>query len=657
MPFSELLDPNVLLLFEIVDFNHIQSHSTQREHTDGLYGLAWAYLRPVSLRGNVYVGASGSTRVRRSDENITTGDGESNLSIRLQLYDYKSLSPIARYQARTWGISAPPAPAAPQVPAVYLQYLSKSRARYTSTLLVRIHRVPRPTRCEVNQRSLHPNERERSDIPSVTSPPEFGVDKKDAVKDAASDARCNRAMCRQRYVTECCVLPDRLLCRINSGVFGALTIQFSPTGRLLAVAAAELLLHPIRLYDATGFADGKLGDVPSAAAASAAFDLQADSGREGAILLADLDGHHGMIYDMRFTCDETYLLSASADGFAKVWDLGALSALLGSNRSNRAPRLLCVFCEAAAHYIYTATFVAVVASCIISRHESQRQANIPEPACGHTSDGHMERDPAAASCPPILTGAYNGAITYWEPSTCQSQGLLGGKISHNGRVHCLEVDNRSGRLYSGDSTGVILVWRRNGSGDHVNHFANIRRIEHPEFKHKPIMSMQLRPAHRRGQLLVQAQSSTLRLVDLATFETIAQFKGNIVESSLIRASFSPEGTIVMAGSEDGKVYAWDAGSATPLALPVSHVGYNAPLCDLSWHPTQHVVAYSCCGGEHPILVYFADRPETPEPLVEPPTSETTGEDRAMKRRTRLRELQARYRATTGRPFKPHAALD
>ena len=660
MPFRELLNPNVLMLFEIVDFNHIQSHSTHREHTDGLYGLAWAYLKPISPRGHVYVGACASTTQSPSivGKTAATSEDQTKLSIRLQLYDYKPLSSLARYQARIRGVSAPPAPASPHVPAVYLQYLSKHRTRYASTLLVRIHPALRPQDCEVNRRTISPNEREVSDMVSFASQPKFGTHLHDASKERAPDARSLRAVCRQRLGRECCILPDRLLCRINSGACGALTIQFSPTGRLLAVATVELLVHPIRLYDATGYTEGTFRDVPSAATASVSFELQADFGKEGAILLAELDGHHGMIYELCFTQDERFLLSASADGFAKVWDLGALAALPDATRPTRAPQVLCIFRESAMHYIYAASFVALASKprtnqqmhdkIRFNREETNKHGGVP--SSPHAFDAAMGSESIVTPCPPVLTGSYSGAIAYWDPVTCRSQGILGNVISHDGRVHCIEVDHRSGRVYSGDSAGVILVWRRNGHGGHVSHFSKIRKVEHPDLKCKPIMSMRLHPTHRRGQLLVQAQSSTLMLLDLATLKTVAQFKGNVVETSFIRAEFSPEGSIVMAGSEDGNVYAWYTRSTTPISLPVSHLGYTTPLCDLSWHPTQHVIAYTCYGGAHPVLLYFAHRPEVPSLLVEsrvPGDTDRFDGDRTTRRKARLKELQARYKSLAG----------
>ena len=126
--------------------------------------------------------------------------------------------------------------------------------------------------------------------------------------------------------------------------------------------------------------------------------------------------------------------------------------------------------------------------------------------------------------------------------------------------------------------------------------------------------MMIRPRRRRVQLLVQAQASTLKLVDVTTSQPVAHFKGNLVRAGVIRAKFSPDGTYVLAGSEDGKVYAWDTVSASPVSFLDGKFGYSAPLCDLSFHPKQHLVALTCFGGDHPVLVYCTNRPDTPKLL-------------------------------------------
>lgn len=597
IPYRSLLDPNVIILFEIVDVNHIQSTSQHHnQHADGVNGLAWAYLRPVGVNGDVLIGTTKPAMDTSTPEGTIinkSGKDIKQQSIQLQLYKYQALSALASYQARRRGIFPPPAPATSKVPAVYLQYLQKHWIYHTSTLLVRITPVPQHdgSIVAIREKGLLCS----SSISSKGSPCMTSGAKVPA-------ARLQGGLRMKRLETECYILPDCFLCRINPGAHGAMTIQFSPQGRLLAVAAVELLCHPIRLYDVTGMDEGMLPPgVFSAASAATAYGLQVDQSYEGALLVADLDGHHGMIYELRFTDDERYLLSASADALVKIWDLGALAAVSILVRPKYSPRILCVFHEPSAQFFYAAIFVM-----------KNNSATRAPPHCNQSKEDNSKNHPRI--CPHVLTGSFNGAVAHWDPRTSQCQGLLGNRIAHKGRVHCLESDRRSGRVFSADSNGIIFVWRCERDGNHPSDFTIIRKIEHRDFKNKPIVSMMIRPRRRRIQLLVQAQASTLKLVDITTSQPVAHFKGNLVRAGVIRAKFSPDGTYVLAGSEDGKVYAWDTVSASPVPFLDGKLGYSAPLCDLSFHPKQHIMALTCFGGDHPVLVYCTNRPDTPKLL-------------------------------------------
>ena len=628
IPFDKLKSPNALILLEMVDFNLTQSSSSRREDTSGLHGLAWAYLQPhdAGVVGIPQLGPDGGAQHKESAQ----------FPIKLQLYDYQTLSPLARYQARTRGLVTPPAPAASRIPAVYLQYLYKRRIRHESTILVRIYPVPL-SGCTVNQRPICPDENQIADNSFViNSQLDLGSPTAATTKQLTLDAQSSSALRRFRYATECCVLPDRLLCRIDAGTRGAQTIRFSPNGRLLAVGAVEPLCCPIRLYDLSGFAGdaGLSKDIQSAAAAAETFGLQMDHDHKGSILLADLDGHHDTIYDFCFTNDERFLLSASADGLANVWDLGALAALPNATRPSYAPQIHCSFQQGIAREIYAAAFLTVAKS--IRDNEFDKT---------HTESSQNDTQRTTSPCPFVITGAFDGSILHWNPSTCDTQGSLGGKVAHEGHVLCLEVDQHAGRVYSGDSTGVIIVWRRNGDGDCIHDFFTIRKIEVSDLKGKPIMSMQLHPKRRRGQLLVQAQASMLKLIDLATGQAVSHFKGNVVRTELIRAKFSPDGQIVICGSEDGKIYAWDTKSRMILASPINYAACSTPICDISWHPTQHVVAYTSVGGDHPILIYSADRPQVPRTLAATPPTQISLGHQIKERRIRLRQLQARRAKT------------
>ena len=102
---------------------------------------------------------------------------------------------------------------------------------------------------------------------------------------------------RSRPFKEACVVPNKLLKRVDVGKHGAMVVSFSRSGHLLAVAAAASSggggAYHLRIYDP---------DL-SVEVAAAAYC------------------HQGPIYEVKWSLNDRYLLTASGDGCVKVWDL------------------------------------------------------------------------------------------------------------------------------------------------------------------------------------------------------------------------------------------------------------------------------------------------------------------------------------------------
>lgn len=89
-------------------------------------------------------------------------------------------------------------------------------------------------------------------------------------------------------------------------------------------------------------------------------------------------------------------------------------------------------------------------------------------------------------------------------------------------MNAIVYDAKNSRLYSGDGSGVIVVWRRGGGGKGgVEDYSVLRKVQHTDLVGKAITSLSLAPRLRRGQLLVQAHGNTLRLLDLGTYQVHA----------------------------------------------------------------------------------------------------------------------------------------
>lgn len=713
IPFGTLLNPEILILFEIADFRHIQSTQKGR---DGLYGLAWAFLRPVGPGGKPLIGApdwlpdldgwydedtdndsttsaedddseddddekdSEDEKEKDSDDDETEDDDDkkkvtkkkkkktmagklfretseeekkeeetekkkvyeehAKQTVRLQLYEWSPLSRRAMYEAKERQMFFPPAPASPEVPAVYLQWL---RARWRpgrTTLLVRVLGIPRPAPRFVWRRPTLPMETE-------TATGDFSLprNRRQKKKKTPPDARADKATARARLPSETCVFPERLLCRLNPAKLGASVVRFSPvTGRLLGVGGCEENgIFPVRVYDVAACPRDfpYTSDAPlTAAQAAESFGAAANTQREQtAILVADLHGHHGTVYDLRFTNDDKLLLSAAADGSAKLWDLGGLACLAKDDVTKIAPSLIADFYHDAP-FIYCAAFVAI--------------ATTEEPETVNPLGNEGTLDLLGATAKRVITGAFDGGVRLWDIQEEEPMGLLSGEIQHEAHVNVMDIDMRSRRIFTGDALGIVVMWTydESGSGSDLDDYKVLRRLAHPLFHGTPIVSLSLHPRRRRGQLLIQAHGSKLALVDLTTNGLVASYKGSPCKSFL-RAILSPDGMIILSGGDDGRLSAWHAATGQRIRLPpvLDDLQFTEPLRDVTWNPVQHVIALTCFGGDHPVLIFAADRPPNPQTIL--PASDTSHlrldlPDRSLQRRRRIRELQERRRQLQAR---------
>lgn len=89
------------------------------------------------------------------------------------------------------------------------------------------------------------------------------------------------------------MLPNQVQWRFDTERQGCLRIEFSNNGKYLAMACTLK----------SGKTIIKVADV------------------EIGKLIVILRGHHDLIHDLCWSPDDNYLVSASADGSAKVWDL------------------------------------------------------------------------------------------------------------------------------------------------------------------------------------------------------------------------------------------------------------------------------------------------------------------------------------------------
>ncbi|CAM9706401.1 unnamed protein product [Lampetra planeri] len=161
-------------------------------------------------------------------------------------------------------------------------------------------------------------------------------------------------------------------------------------------------------------------------------------------------------------------------------------------------------------------------------------------------------------------------------------------------------------MFSGDSTGVVLVWQtfvsQTANSDPVRDWAVTKEIKEPDLKGVPINHLWAHPNGRR--LLVHARDSALRLIDVRV-QVTRKFTGASNQRERVHSCVSPCGTFLLSGSEDGVAYVWNIDTGDQVAM-YSELGYQAPVRDVHFHPHEHMVAFCCHGDAQPVLVFAYD---------------------------------------------------
>ena len=279
------------------------------------------------------------------------------------------------------------------------------------------------------------------------------------------------------------------------------------------------------------------------------------SGRQRLLMHA----HHRTVHELTWSADAERLVSVSADGTAKVWRPGLM--LDGSV----AP--------------------------------GEPEFTLPHPAFVYC--GRLQKSSAFGASRGgealLVTGANDCAVRLWDAASGE---LLATKLNHTARVNALVWSADGAQLYSGDADGVIKQWELVGSDLRMLH-----SIEKAELLGTQINSLSLHPTRRR--LLIGTRAHQIISLDLRLLHLSMRYTGHACGEYHLRAQYSPDGRFVVAGSEDGALYAWSEETGA-VVVDGQPVGFNGPLLQLAWCQHDHVLAVCSFGAQSPILVYFYD---------------------------------------------------
>ncbi|XP_047413558.1 jouberin isoform X3 [Sciurus carolinensis] len=273
--------------------------------------------------------------------------------------------------------------------------------------------------------------------------------------------------------------------------------------------------------------------------------------------MRELCGHLNIIYDLCWSTDDRYILTSSSDGTARIW----------KNEINN-----------------TNTFRV-----------------LPHPSFVYTAKFH----PAVREL--VVTGCYDSMIRIWKVDMREDSAILVRQFdAHKSFINSVCFDAEGHHMYSGDCTGVIVVWNTyvkvNDLQHSVRHWTIDKEIKETEFKGIPISYLEVHPNGKR--LLIHTKDSTLRIMDLRILAA-RKFVGAANYREKLHSTLTPCGTFLFAGSEDGVVYVWNPETGEQVAM-YSDLPFKSPIRDISYHPFENMVAFCAFGQNEPILLYIYD---------------------------------------------------
>ncbi|XP_076440565.1 jouberin-like [Babylonia areolata] len=409
-------------------------------------------------------------------------------------------------------------------PEVYNWWKSQQRSPYPSTLYVTLKSIVPPDNVEPSLRSMFATQQEQG-----------AMTYEDLKRSMNWDSKAHKLEARpltswSRLFGQLCRIPNSLILTLPARKKGCFVIKFSHDGRSLACACGSSDGYPILIYE-----------VPSG-------DLK-----------MELHGHFSLVYDLSWSRKDTHLMSASADGTVRTWN--------------------------------------------IVEEKGTAEKVLPHPGFVYCCEYHPRLDSIAVS------GCYDQVLRVWDLSQPEGGQLMQEIEDHHGYINSICFDDDEGqKMYSADSVGVVNIWNVYVTDEpdrrpFVRDWTLYHSLQEPELKDVQINHIEMHPSGRR--LLVHCRDNVIRMFDLRVQRVMQQYIGGVNFREKLGSCMTPCGTFIFAGSEDNFVYAWNTDTGDQVAR-YTELNYVRPVTDVAYHPRDHILAVCSLGENQPIFVYKYD---------------------------------------------------
>ncbi|GAB9462547.1 Wd domain-containing protein [Globisporangium polare] len=347
------------------------------------------------------------------------------------------------------------------------------------------------------------------------------------------------------------------------------SLKFSRSGELVASASAD---RSVKVWATSELLKHKSDAATGADAGT--VDGSAQPPMALATPQAALYGHEEGVNDASWSHDGFYLVSASDDKTARIWDVEYSKTLSTLGRTSSSMSA------------FNAHGIAVDAG--ESLHAS-----------GESNEGHSSFVFSAQFNPQgslIVTSSFDETVRFWDVRTGRSVAVLS---AHHEPIVSARFNHDGTLLITASYDGLARIW------DVATRECLRTVITEPSV---PLTHAQFTPNSKFA--LFGTLDSTVRLWDYVSerclktysghvskrFCTVAAFGKSFVTADNTSTSASPSAPLMLCGSEDGRVCLWDVQSAQLVEELKTDAGL--PVIAVDHHPQKPIVVASSSKAIH-----------------------------------------------------------